>query len=77
MIDERKKIIIPLRRRKKKVYCKRCKWGTDRYNCTTYERVNDHISRRHRVRLHSYDKDKQNENNDCKFFRYDFFWWFR
>jgi len=71
------KITIPLgfRKKKKKVYCKKCLWKDDGHVCEVYKNVDDHNSKRHHVKIKQFYPEKQNENNDCKFYCFNFFWW--
>jgi len=58
--------------KKKKVYCKKCRWRDSETECQVWQRVDDYDSSNHKVLLHSFKTEKQNRHNDCAWFQFSF-----
>jgi len=58
--------------KKKKVYCKRCRWRVDEIECRVRGRVDNHDSPRSKVQINGFNTAEQNKNNDCAWFQFSF-----
>ena len=58
--------------KKKKVYCKKCRWRDCEVSCRIWQRVDDYDSPKHKILLHEFSTATQNRNNDCPWYQFSF-----
>jgi len=58
--------------KRKKRYCKRCRWRIDETECRVWARKDGHDSPRQKIQLHHFASEEQNRNNDCAWFQFSF-----
>ena len=58
--------------KKKKVYCKRCRWRNSEIECQVWGRVDNHDSPKSKVQIQGFDTTVQNKNNDCAWYQFSF-----